>query len=188
VSAIKILSFILILIIFGIPLGLNLLVLYDDIKRRRRRREELSNLLPVLKGGRVNGGRLEGSYAGLPVEIFFRDYLTNHAFDHSLFHIRARKPLPFELQYKQVSYDRKDSGGLALTSSADIRPGDHQLGETIGQILGIYHEVGTSGEERFLQVVGTIRADSQEEFFLRPENVAVALSSMEAIYRAIYIS
>jgi len=185
VSAIKILSFFLIVVIFGIPLGLNLLVLYDDIKRRRRRREELSNLLPALKGGKVNQGKLEGSYADLSVEIFFKDYLTNHAFDHSIFHIKAKKPLPFEFHYKQCSDDRKDGGGSALKPPAGIRPGDPWLGELTGQILRIYHEVVTSREERFLQVVGTIRASSQEEFFLRPENVAVALSGMEAIYRAI---
>ena len=181
---IKIIAIIMFFLIFIVPLGLNLLVLNDDFKRRRRRKSELSNLLPVLKNGKVNGGKLEGDYDDLPVEIFFKDYLTNHAFDHSLFHIRFKRVFPFEFQFESKIESEGEQGASIPKSPAEVHPDNPRWSDAIDRIMQVYHEVGTSEKTLFLQVVGTIKADSQEEFFLRPENVTQAMAAMEAIYRA----
>lgn len=180
---IKVIGIIMFILIFVVPLGLNLLVLFDDLKRRRRRREELSNLLPILKSAKVREGKLEGVYADLPVEIFFKDYLTNHTFDHSLFHIRIKASLPFDFHYG--SKENGESGGerTIAENSLEVQRDAGSWLKALDQILQIYHEVGTEEKERFLQVVGNIRANSQEEFFLRPENVTCALGAMEMVYR-----
>ena len=121
--------------------------------------------------------------ADFPVEIFFKDYLTNHTFDHSLFHIRIKASLPFDFHYG--SKENGESGGerTIAENSLEVQRDAGSWLKALDQILQIYHEVGTEEKERFLQVVGNIRANSQEEFFLRPENVTCALGAMEMVYR-----